>query len=328
MRSATHEVGSDLIFQSVGLSTGWVTATSNDAHDGALYQMHRWAEFQFASIPNPTFQRPAVQPSETLLAIENARNQASSLFASEGIYARFKSPTTKKIQEVLGLKSSGRVSNTLPLDIMQPNTKSLHLLEVLRMMNPKEGRSLTISDLLRLAIHTGGSITDFCPDSHILISNLASFLIRFHLQSDSAMQNDHVVGNKILSKSSRLRDTWDAVGSKYPRVSPKGLEELTENQLRRRLVMFLYGVFVLKYGQIVPVYPIRLQDIQDRVRELFEQQFVFWPRRLSDLMNESWESGLDQDETVDYFSEEVAVIAQRVGRCLLGQYPLVSDFVG
>lgn len=328
MRSATHEVGSDLIFQSVGLSTGWVTATSNDAHDGALYQMFRWAEFQFASIPNPTFQRPAVQPSETLLAIENARNQASSLFASEGIYARFKNPTTKKIQEVLGLKSSGRVSNTLPLDIMQPNTKSLHLLEVLRMMNPKEGRSLTISDLLRLAIHTGGSITDFCPDSHILISNLASFLIRFHLQSDSAMQKDQVVGNKILSKSSRLRDTWDAVGSKYPRVGPKGLEELTENQLRRRLVMFLYGVLVLKYGQVVPVYPIRFQDIQDRVRELFNQQFVFWPRRLSDLLNEIWESSLDQDETIDYYSEEVALIAQRVGRCLLGQYPLVSDFVG
>ena len=311
MRNTTHAVDSDLIFQSVGLSTGWVTASTNDPPDGALHQMYRWAEFQFASIPNPTFQRPAVLPAETILAIEKARNQASSLFASEGIYARFKNPTTKKIQEVLG-----------------PNTKSLHLLEVLRLMNSKEGRSLTINDLLRLAIHTGGSITDFCPDSHILIANLASFLIRFHLQSDLAMQNDKVVGNKILTKSPRLRDTWDAVGSKYPRVSPKGLEELTENQLRRRLVMFLYGLFVLKYGQIVPAYPMRFQDIQDRVRELFNQRFVFWPRRLSDLMNEIWESSLDQDETVDYYSEEVTLIAQRVGRCLLGQYPLVSDFVG
>ncbi len=328
MRNTTRAVDSDLIFQSVGLSTGWVTASPNDAPEGALHQMYRWAEFQFASIPNPTFQRPAVLPAETILAIEKARNQASSLFASEGIYARFKNPTTKKIQEVLGLKSSGRVSNTLPLDIMQPNTKSLHLLELLRLMNSKEGRSLTINDLLRLAIHTGGSITDFCPDSHILIANLASFLIRFHLQSDLAMQNDKVVGNKILTKSPRLRDTWDAVGSKYPRVSPKGLEELTENQLRRRLLMFLYGVLVLKYGQIVPAYPMRFQDIQDRVRELFNQRFVFWPRRLSDLMNEIWESSLDQDETVDYYSEEVALIAQRVGRCLLGQYPLVSDFVG
>ncbi len=92
--------------------------------------------------------------------------------------------------------------------------------------------------------------------------------------------------------------------------------------------MFLYGVFVLKYGQVVPATPVRAQDIQDRVRALLNQGVACWPRRLSDLLNQSWTNGFDQEETLDHFAEDIALLARRVGRCLLGQYPLVSDFVG
>jgi len=328
MRSATYDVASDLIFQSVGLCSGWITATPIDPVDGALHQTIRWAEFQFASIPNPSFRKPAVSLSETLRTIEKARQQAYSLFASEGIHAQFPNPTTQKVQRVLAQKCKDRLANTLPLDFMESNTKSLYLLEILSKTNPKRTRSMTINDMLRLAIHTGSSITDFCPDSHVLISNLASFLIRFHLQPDIHERKDHETNETLVDETPRLQDTWDAVGKKYPRVSPKGLEQLNEKQLRRHLVMFLYGVLVLKYGQVVPAYPIRAQDIQDRVRALFDQGLVFWPRRLSDLLNESWSNGFDKEETVDHYAEDIALLAQRVGKCLLGQYPLVSELVG
>jgi hypothetical protein len=328
MLRATHEVASDLIFQSVGLCSGWITATQLDPAEGALHQTIRWAEFQFASIPNPSFRQPIVKLSETLRAIETARQQAYSLFTSEGIHAQFSNPTTQQVQGVLGQKRKDRLVNTLPLDLMESNTKSLYLLEILSKTNPKRTRSMTINDILRLAIHTGSSITDFCPDSHVLISNLASFLIRFHLQPDIQSNNVHQTDDILIDEPIRLQDTWDSVGKKYPRVSPKGLEQLKEKQLRRHLVMFLYGVFVLNYGQVVPVYPVRSLEIQDRVRELFNDGFAFWPRRLSDLLNESWANGFDQEETVDHYAEDIALLAQRVGRCLLGQYPLVSELVG
>jgi hypothetical protein len=305
MQSATHEVASDLIFQSVGLCSGWITATPIDPVDGVLHQTIRWAEFQFASLPNPSFRKPAVNLYETLRTIEKARQQAYSLFASEGIQAHFSNPSTQKVQAVLAQKSKDRLANTLPLDFMESNTKSLHLLEILSKTDPKRTRSMTINDMLRLAIHTGNSITDFCPDAHVLISNLASFLIRFHLQTDIPTRKDHQPNDILIDQPPRLQDTWDAMGKKYPRVSPKGLEHLKENQLRRHLVMFLYGVLVLKYGQVVPAYPIRAQDV-----------------------NESWVSGFDQEETVDHYSEDIALLAQRVGRCLLGQYPLLSELVG
>ena len=328
MQSATHEVASDLIFQSVGLSSGWITATPIDPAEGALHQTLRWAEYQFASIPNPSFQKPAVHLSDTHRAIEKARQQAYSLFASEGIHAQFSNPTTQQISGVLALQRKDRLANTLPLDFMEPNTKSLYLLEMLSKTNPKRSRSLTINDMLRLAIHTGSSITDFCPDSHVLISNLASFLIRFHLQHDIPSLKDRESNDIPCNKSPRLQDTWDAVGRMYPRVSPKVLGQQKASQLHRHLVMFLYGVYVLKYGQVVPATPVRAQDIQDRVRALLNQGVAFWPRRLSDLLNESWINGFDQEETLDHFAEDIALLARRVGRCLLGQYPLVSDFVG
>jgi hypothetical protein len=328
MLRATHEVASDLIFQSVGLCCGWITATQLDPADGALHQTIRWAEFQFASIPNPSFRQPIVKLSETLRAIETARQQAYSLFTSEGIHAQFSNPTTQHVQGILGQKRKDRLANTLPLDLMESNTKSLHLLEILSKTNPKRTRSMTINDILRLAIHTGSSITDFCPDSHVLISNLASFLIRFHLQPDIHSKKGQETNDIPIEEPIRLQDTWDAMGKKYPRVSPKGLEQLEEKQLRRHLVMFLYGIFVLNYGQLVPVYPIRAMDIQDRVRALFNAGFAYWPRRLSILLNESWTKGFDQEETVDHYAEDIALLAQRVGRCLLGQYPLISELVG
>jgi hypothetical protein len=328
VHNTTHVSASDLIYQSVGFSCGWITATPMDSLDGYLHQTVRWAESQFESISNTSYERPIVHMTDTLRAIETARQQAFPLFTSEGIHARFGVESTKQVQRILGLQRKDRLVNALPLDIMDSNTKSLYLLQILSKANANRTRSMKLSDLMRLAIHSKASIADFYPDSHIMISNLAAFMVRFHLQPDARFPEGIDTSDPQSEPLPTLQNTWDSLRSRYPRVSPRDLEQLTEERLSRHLLMFLYGLLVLKHGELVPVAPVRDQDIHDRIRSLFQQGFTVWPLRLSESLNKSWSQKHDREFTVEHYAEDIALLARRLGRSLLGQDPLVCELLG
>lgn len=115
------------------------------------------------------------------------------------------------------------------------------------------------------------SITDFYPDSHVLISNLASFLIRFHKQPDCKLQMETSGNLSISNRYPSLRDTWVATRSKFSRVSQRSIRNLTNQQLQRHWVMLLYGLFLLQFGHVDPQPPLSLDDVQHRVRLLFDR---------------------------------------------------------
>lgn len=328
MQTTQCESQSELLFQSVGLSNGWITTQLSDTGHGALGHAIRWAKQKFAEMESSFYIEPLNTPENTLRAIDACRQQSIQLFMSEGIDVRFANPTMQAIQSVLRLKRHDRLANSLPFDAIQPNTSSLHLLEILRIANPKRTRGMTLADLMHLAINSGSSITDFYPDSHVLISNLASFLIRFHKQPDCKLQMETSGKPSISNKYPSLRDTWDATRSMFPRVSQRGIRNLTNQQLQRHSVMLLYGLFVLQFGHADPQPPLSLDDVQHRVRLLFDRGIAAWPKQLSDLLNSLWAQDLYQEATLAHYAEEIASTARRVGKCLLGQYPLVSELLG
>lgn len=96
----------------------------------------------------------------------------------------------------------------------------------------------------------------------------------------------------------------------------------------RHSVMLLYGLFVLQFGHADPQPPLSLDDVQHRVRLLFDRGIAAWPKQLSDLLNSLWAQDLDQEATLAHYAEEIASTARHVGKCLLGQYPLVSELLG
>ncbi|MFN6399360.1 MAG: hypothetical protein ACK449_05665 [Planctomycetota bacterium] len=72
MQTTQCESKSELLFQSVCLSNGWITTQLTDTVHGALGHAIRWAKQQFTS-------------ENTLRAIEACRQQSIQLFMSEGI---------------------------------------------------------------------------------------------------------------------------------------------------------------------------------------------------------------------------------------------------
>ncbi|MEI8214170.1 MAG: hypothetical protein WCI02_18635 [Planctomycetota bacterium] len=322
MQYDTRQCEFNQIFQAVGLSKGWITTHAKDPDHGALGQTIRWAESQFEEIPNASYQNPSVLPTDTLAAIDAGKQKAVQLFSSEAIRVRFPDPSVPKIQGVLRLKRNDRLVNSLPFSEIQPGTSSLHLLEFLRNTNASRTRTLSLPDLVSLAIHSGGSIADFYPDSHVLISNLASFLIRVHVHPGSEASDVRPSG-KLLS----LRDTWETYGTRFPRVSHRGIETNDEGPLQRQSAMFLYGLSVLQFGPMVPDAPIDREQLQTVVRKMFDRGFTVWPQQLCDFLNHRWRQAIDQQDTLDFWTDEIASIAGRVGQCLLGQFPIASDLL-
>lgn len=318
----THSTPSNRIYQAIGLSKSWITTLEKDTNHGALGSAIRWAESQFQEIPLSTYQSPLVQPADTLAAIDAGKEKAVQLFSSEAIRTRFPDPSVPKIQSVLRLKRNDRLINSLAFSEIQPGTTSLHLLEFLRNANADRSRSITLADLVSLAVHAGASIADFYPDSHVLISNLASFLIRVHVQPDS-----HVLEALPTGQAPSLRDTWEAYGTRFPRVSHRGIECHDEGPLQRQSAMFLYGLFVLQFGPMVPEIPVDAESLKPTVRTMFEKRFAVWPRQLCEFLHRRWEQTNDQSIELDYWTEEIVSIARRVGQCVLGQFPIASDLL-
>ena len=324
MQNDSQHSQSSQIFQAVGLSKGWITTHAKDPDHGALAHAIRWAESQFQKIPNPSYQDASVRPTETLFAIEYSKKRAVQLFSSEAIRLRFHNPSMPMIQRVLHLKRNTKLENSLPFSEIQPGTSSLHLLEFLRNAKPSQTRGISLADLVSLAIHSGGSIADFHPESHVLISNLASFLIRFHVYPDSQASDISPHG-----KSSRNRTTWEILRARFPRVSHRGIETNDEGPLQRQSAMFLYGLFVLQFGLLVPDSPVDCNHVQTVVRDMFNRGFAVWPQQLCDFLNHRWTQANDREQqhSLDFWTEEITSIANRVGKCLLGQLPLDSKLL-
>ena len=317
-----HQKQSDAIYQAVGLSKGWIPTRDKDPDHSALSQTILWAESQFHSISSETFRAPLVSPADTHAVVATGKEKAVRIFSSEAIRVRFPNPSKKNVQGVLGLKRNDRLVNSLVFEENQPGNTSLHLLEFLRSANAERSRSLKLPDLVSLAVHSGSSLADFFPDSHVLISNLASFLIRVHVQPDSLS-----TGTSSTEKPHSLRDTWETYGSRFPRVSHRGITTSAEGPLQRQSAMLLYGLFVLQFGPIVPTTQIGPEQLQPYVREMFERRFSVWPHQLCDFLNKRWIEATDEQETLDFWSQEIASIARRVGQCLLGQLPIASDLM-
>jgi hypothetical protein len=241
---------------------------------------------------------------------------------SEAIHCRFSNPTPQSIQNVFGLKRLDRVTNSFPFDAIEAQTTSFHLLEILNNSNPKRTRGLAINDLVRLAIHSGSSMADFYPDSHVLIANLASLLIRFHQQPQTGFQ---LPASNLPGRS--LRENWEATRKRFPRLSHQPSRLCPVPQLQRPSAMMLYGLFVLRYGQPVPSVPLDRQGIRSRLEDLFKRGFTVWPTYLAEHLNGLWAHAAEREITLDYYTEEVSTIAKRVGNCLLGRTPVLPKLV-
>jgi hypothetical protein len=311
------------IIQAVGLSSGWVISHTNKAEDGLLRQTNHWAKERLVSSSESI--SGSHQDSDialTLRVLEDCRDKVVRLFMSEAIHCRFSNPTPQSIQNVFGLKRLDRVTNSFPFDAIEAQTTSFHLLEILNNSNPKRTRGLAINDLVRLAIHSGSSMADFYPDSHVLIANLASLLIRFHQQPQTGFQ---LPASNLPGRS--LRENWEATRKRFPRLSHQPSRLCPVPQLQRPSAMMLYGLFVLRYGQPVPSVPLDRQGIRSRLEDLFKRGFTVWPTYLAEHLNGLWAHAAEREITLDYYTEEVSTIAKRVGNCLLGRTPVLPKLV-
>jgi hypothetical protein len=311
------------IIQAVGLSSGWVISHTDKAEDGLLRQTNHWAKERLVSSSESI--SGSHQDSDialTLRVLEDCRDKVVRLFMSEAIHCRFSNPTPQSIQNVFGLKRLDRVTNSFPFDAIEPQTTSFHLLEILNSSNPKRIRGVAINDLIRLAIHSGSSITDFYPDSHVLIANLASLLIRFHQQPQTDCQPP---ASNLPERS--LRVNWEATRKRFPRLKHQPSRLCPVPQLQRPSAMMLYGLFVLRYGQPVPSIILDRQGIRSRVRDLFERGFTVWPSYLAEHLNDLWALSSERESTLDFYTEEVSAIAKRIGNCLLGRTPVLPELV-
>jgi hypothetical protein len=91
--------------------------------------------------------------------------------------------------------------------------------------------------------------------------------------------------------------------------------------------MFLYGLFVLQFGPMVPETPVDADALKPTVRSMFEERFAIWPQQLCEYLHRRWDQAIDQTEVLDFWTEEIVSIARRVGQCLLGQFPIASDLL-
>jgi hypothetical protein len=311
------------IIQAVGLSSGWVISHTDKAEDGLLRQTDHWAKERLVSSSESI--SGSHQDSDialTLRVLEDCRDKVVRLFMSEAIHCRFSNPTPQSIQNVFGLKRLDRVTNSFPFDAIEPQTTSFHLLEILNSSNPKRIRGVAINDLIRLAIHSGSSIADFYPDSHVLIANLASLLIRFHQQPQTDCQPP---ASNLPERS--LRVNWESTRKRFPRLKHPPLQWIPAPQLQRPSAMMLYGLFVLRYGRPVPGVPLDRQGIRSRLEDLFKRGFTVWPTYLAEHLNGLWAHAAERETTLDFYTEEVSTIAKRVGNCLLGRTPVLPKLV-
>jgi hypothetical protein len=313
------------IIQAVGLSSGWVITHADEAENGLLRQANGWAKERLALSSGSNSDSHQYQDSDiasTLRVLEDCRDKVVRLFMSEAIHCRFSNPTPQSIQNVFGLKRLDRVTNSFPFDAIEAQTTSFHLLEILNNSNPKRTRGLAINDLVRLAIHSGSSMADFYPDSHVLIANLASLLIRFHQQPQTGFQ---LPASNLPGRS--LRENWEATRKRFPRLSHQPSRLCPVPQLQRPSAMMLYGLFVLRYGQPVPIVTSDRQEIRSRVRDLFERGFTVWPSYLAEHLNDLWALSSEREITLDFYTDEVSAIAVRIGNCLLGRTPVLPQLV-
>jgi hypothetical protein len=63
--------------------------------------------------------------------------------------------------------------------------------------------------------------------------------------------------------------------------------------------MRLYGLFLLQFGHVDPQPPLSLDDVQHRVRLLFDRGIAAWPKQLSDLLNSLWAQNLYKEAVLD-----------------------------
>ncbi|MFM8572819.1 MAG: hypothetical protein ACKOAU_14590 [Pirellula sp.] len=317
-----HAPKPQAIHQSLGLSSSWVTATAQDFQSGLLGQGLLWAENQLIAQGVEPVGRNLHRStlSDTVRLIEDCRDKVVRLFMSEGIRYQFENPTSRSIQTIFGLKRPDRLTNSLPFDAIEPQTTSLHLLEILGNANSRRVRGVSLSDIIRLAINSGRSMADFHPDSHVLIANLASFFIRSHLHG-----SEDSPAHPAFEQSKSLRENWESTRSRFPRLTHLAAKSSSDNAQQRQSSMLLYGIYVLRYGQGAPSALIDTDVIQQRLREIFTQGVSVWPTYLSEYLNERWACAIDQEETLDYFSERILQIAERVGRCLLGVDPIITQ---
>lgn len=63
--------------------------------------------------------------------------------------------------------------------------------------------------------------------------------------------------------------------------------------------MLLYGLFLLQFGHVDPQPPLSLDDVQHRVRLLFDRGIAAWPKQLPDLLNSLWAQNLCKEAVLD-----------------------------